>query len=248
MLNPNHLFPLNFKALVLLLGFGLTVFHGVSQVRNYSGVATDIKTGKVLFTAKFNEKRINGKLESMETQYFSADGKVKIAVRKVLFRNNPYAPNFVFQNLRTDATEVMTTEGTTAELHFKKNGDTKPVKKTITVPGVMVADAGLVSLILDRWGNLKAGKQEGLNIIVTSRLDYYHFILYEKSTDADRKAGHTRIIFVSDNWFVRKVIDPIEMVFENSTKRLIRFEGATNLTDQDGKQFTSAIITYQFEN
>lgn len=219
----------------------------VRQTNTYTGTAIDQTTKAKIFVAKFTEKRVNGKIESIETVYFAPDGKEKIATRKVVYKDSPYAPNFVFQNLRNNSTEILSTVGNTAELHYKKSGSQNPLKKKLTVPSPMVADAGLVEFILAKWTNLKAGKRELINIVVTSRLDYYNFALYEKTPESEAKAGLTRIYFVSNHWFIRKLVSPIIMVFDNTTKQLVRFEGTTNLTNENGELFMKAIITYQFD-
>ncbi len=212
----------------------------------YSGTAIDATSKAKIFLARFTETRINGVVESLETTYYSPDGKEKIATRSVIFTKNRYAPNFVFHNLRTKGTETMTTSGNVAEVHYKKGGTETVLKKKLTVPAPMVADAGLVELVREKWTSLKAGKREPACIIVPSRQDFYHFTLYDKTTAADKKANRTTIYFESNYWLIRSLMEPIVMVFDNTTKQLVRFEGTTNLTNDSGDPFMKAIITYQY--
>ncbi len=238
-----------YQLVLILLSLSVNLI-GFSQVKisnSYVCNGIDARNDKKIFFGKFLEKRVDGQVESLESTYFSIDGKEKLGFRKVVFKENRYAPNFVYQNLRTNSMEILTTNGNLAEIHYKKDAKSTPVKKTIKVPSPMVADAGLVELIRDHWGNLKAGKREKINMVITSRLNYYEFEIYDVTLDAEKKAGQTRIVFISPHWIVRNVVDPIYLIFDNSTKQLLRFEGATALSDEKGELYMNAIITYHFD-
>ncbi len=238
----NCITPVIFIALSLI---PTRVFSQRISTRNYTGVATNPKNNETLFIAKFSEKHQNGELLSMETSYFDPSGLVKIAHRKVVFKKNSYAPNFVFHNIRTGGTEVLLVNEDHVEIQFKKS-ESSAVEKTVlkNIPPPIVADAGLVELIRDNWEYLLAGNKKELSIVVPSRLDYYSFYLKQKPS---KNKEVITISFESNHWLIRQLVAPILLSFDSKNKQLMKYEGTTNLTDENGDLFVKAIITYQFE-
>lgn len=240
------LLTLKYITLSSVLLLGASKLHAqVREIKNYTGTEVDPVSNKRISITKFTEKKLDGKVESIETNFYTADGKEKVASRKVVFKESPYAPNFVFNNIRTSSMEVLIVRGNQVEMHYRKNADSPALKKTLTVPAPVVVDAGVIEYIKDNWASLKSGKKMAVNLLVVSRLSYYDFALYEESTPADIKAGQTRIVFVSNNWIVRRAVSPIKMVFDNATKQMVRFEGMTNMSDINAEKFTNAVITYK---
>lgn len=215
---------------------------------NYRGKAIDQQTGELLFTAKFTEKRINGHLESMETQYFDPKTGQKIADRKAVFEQpGSFNPNFVFHNYRTGSMEVVDFSNQNAALYYKKNQGSTAYKKQLTqIPKPIVADAGLVELVLNRWSDLQQGKVVNLQIVVPSRLDYYPFQLCKNKKESNEQT--MVIYFTSSNWFIRQLVSPIVLSFDTRSKRLVQYAGTTNLTNENGELIMKALITYQFDN
>ena len=44
------------------------------------------------------------------------------------------------------------------------------------------------------------------------------------------------------NYILRQIMDPIVLTYEKSTKRLIKYEGISNLNDNKGKRYIVSIV------
>ena len=126
------------------------------------------------------------------------------------------------------------------ELFFKFRKSKKESLKTksIDVPSNLVVDGGFNYYIKTNWSELVAGTTKVFNFAVPSQLDYYAFRLQKDAQLGDE------IVFkmAPDSYLLRKLVDPIKVTYKISTKRMVKYEGLSNINDKKGKSYVVRIM------
>lgn len=80
------------------------------------------------------------------------------------------------------------------------------------------------------------------NFVVPERLDYYSFRLVKQSEIVYLGKPSVILRMEPSNYILRQILDPIVLTYEKSTKRLIKYEGISNISDGKGKRYIVSIL------
>ncbi|WP_101758980.1 hypothetical protein [Oceanicoccus sp. KOV_DT_Chl] len=106
--------------------------------------------------------------------------------------------------------------------------------KKISVKNPMVIDAGFDHFIREHWQAINSGKAMDFYYLAPTRQSLVELSVVAKAC-ADNQPDFACFEINSANWFIRLILDPIEISYDLETKKLRRFRGLANLSGADGQ-------------
>lgn len=238
----NKLFTLSLIVLTSLssLCFAQTQkFRGVA--RNNKGEIAYIEQHEILYNK-------NGLVEKVITRYLRPkDESVMFAKLESYFdQATNYVPRSIFTDLRfqqKEETKISDDKKKLEIIHTDLKTD-KSKSKTLDISDSMVMGQGYHNYILTNFENFKKGEKRTLDFVVPARQDFYRFDL----TYVGLLEKENRKVFRLDitSWVLRLFADKILVTYDAATKRLMSYEGLTNITDDQGKN-QSLTISMEYE-
>lgn len=225
------------KLATLFLALLCFAFTSAVETVSYTGYAYKEGVKKPVYTEKFTDKTVDGKPSETITKYFDADNKL-IAQRTLTFSKSKFAPDFKTEDLRTGYTEGAEAKGKKFRLFVREDKDSKLKEKTISIPEPAVIDGGFNQYIKANWSELEKGKTLVFNFAVASRLDYYKMRAVRVS--ATEKSMKVKI--EPERKILRMLASPIVVNYDKSTKRILSYEGISNISDENGYNFTIKLV------
>lgn len=204
------------------------------------GHASDLKTGKPLYSEHHRERFVDGKLRARDVEYRCPNGKR--FGEKTLSLTVGYVPDFITSDFRSGYQEGVRTVGTRREVFFKRDAAAAEQSKPLPAVLYLVADAGFDLLIGERFEDLRKGQKLTINFLVPSRLATIEFRLLRIPHKKQDLQGSVRFQLAPNSALFRLLVDPLEVSYGNRTRRLKSFEGLTNLRDDDGKNYSARIV------
>lgn len=164
--------------------------------------------------------------------YRCMDGTA-FARKRINYQPSAQAPAFEFVDVRKGYVEGLRYKQNKPALWFRSPGTAAEKNAALTVQN-LVADAGFNEFIKINWQLLRAGKVLPLRFAVPTRLQAYKFNL--KQTRESTFAGAPAITYqLKLSGLLSLVSDPIEVTYDKSSQRLLRFQGLSNLRDDAGE-------------
>lgn len=208
------------------------------RIERYEGVARD-RDGKVLYREKHVAEYRNDRVFKARTQYFSPDGKLAGELEST-FPVTPYLPNYRFQNLEAKIIEGVDccTDGKLVAFHQDQ-------KKSLQYGPNWVSGQGFHYLARDSLKTLDSGRISEFRFLIPSKLGTYAFRIRSEGRDPEAPRLE-RIRLEIDQWFFRLFAPKITAWYDRETRRLMRYEGPSNLEDQKGRVPT-VVIEYTYD-
>ncbi|HSZ72702.1 MAG TPA: hypothetical protein VK750_08490, partial [Cytophagaceae bacterium] len=203
----------------------------------YKGIATDLKSNRFYYVEEHKEITEHHVLKETVIQYRDSVGAI-IAKKVINYSENKVTPSFEQNDYRDGYTEGVSFNNHKLVFKFRKNKTEKVKTKFIDVPENLVVDGGFNYYIKNNWKKLTNGETLVFNFAVPSQLDYFSFRLYKESETTDV------VVFKMepDNFLLRKLVDPIHVTYKVSTKRILKYEGLSNINDKRGKSYLVKIM------
>jgi hypothetical protein len=204
-------------------------FAPAFETESYKGYAYEKGSKSPLYTEAFTDKFIDGKKAETTTLYYNDEQKL-IARRTLDFSESQYAPDFKTEDLRTGFMEGAEKKGHSVRLFFRKNSDADLEEKTIRIPEPAVVDGGFNQYIKDNWSALVQGEAVTFYFAVPNRLDYYKL----RATKVSSSASEMTIRIQPDQSVLRWIASPIVVKYNTDSKRIISYEGKSNIQHENG--------------
>ena len=219
---------------IVLVG---SAFRSDVRTDQYTGYAYEEESKDLIYTEEFTDKFIDGKHTETLTQYFDPAHK-QIAHRKLKFSERKFAPDFKTEDLRTGYIEGAEVVDGKVKLFYRKDKNSQMKSKTIAVPEPMVIDGGFNQYIKSNWEQLLDGKVLTFYFTVSSRLDYFKM----RASKMSIKDEKMKVKIEPDKALIRWIADPIIVVYNTETKRIISYEGKSNIADEHGENFDTKLV------
>ncbi len=221
-----------------VLGLTLMATPALAQtpeVERYEGVAR-APSGKVLYRERHEVTQSDSRPLRAVTTYLDGTGK-EIGRLESDFSKSPYAPSYRFADKRSGTTEAAVVSGSTVKLRYR--GSQKELQVD---PGeTLIVGQGLhhfVRLNLERL----AKKTTAVRFAIPSRLDTYGFRVRPLPSP---RAGVVRLRIELDSVVLRQLAPDLEVDYELTTRRLLRYRGVSNLEAADGST-QDVVIQYTY--
>ena len=224
-----------------LLPAALVVLPLSAQALTVTAQATDLKTGKALYT-ETHEISANGQHETIT--YVAADGQ-KIGTKVLDYGTFPYVPIYRLSFDADGYTEGLTKRGMDGRtVVLEKRSDAKSDLETATVAAedgeTLTATTGAERFIADNLPALAAGKVLPFRLAVAGRLDSYRLRV--------RKTGDVPggiEVQIEPATLLRLLTPDLHIVFDLQTRRIAHYEGVSDVQDPvTHKAFKAVKIVY----
>ena len=182
----------------------------------------------------------DGFYKNLVTNYIDSSGQVFAKIQSN-FDKNKVVPDYEFEDYRAKFKEKVTLEAATQKINIEFDKAGKVEKSSLEIKKNSVLSQGFHNFILSQFKNLMENKLE-VYFVVTNRNDQYKFVVQNEKIEA----GKMFISIKPANFFLNAIVPTTNLVYEIESKRLLTFEGLTNIDDSNGKTLTAKIdYTYQ---
>lgn len=214
---------------------------------DYIGEAYDLEQpDKLLYREQHSltQRRDNqGKLipVTRQVEYFSADGEL-IAEKTNQYPNAATQPDFILKDLRHNYSEQSEQLAKGWRLTLLENGTTSS-KVIDDFDYELVIDAGFDDFIRKHWQALSAGKTVPFSFASVARQTSVNFEV--EASNPERLQQPLKITMTLRSSLLSWLLDPIELEYQRSTQRLLRYRGLSNIQDND-QQGQQVDIRYRY--
>lgn len=218
------------RSIPLLLTAALCVLavDARAETRRLYGFASDLKTGKYLYTEVHEQKVEAGERWIGGTiRYYAPDG-TKIADKTLDFAADPYIPVYSLDIPKEGYREAITAV-TAASVTMLKTSHGKTETETIARAPNMAADSGFHSTIVAHFDELQTGKAIPFVFAVAGQLTTYNFRVRKTGDTSFDGQPAVRLVVEPDS-LLRMLVDPLLLTY-STDKRLLEYRGISNLHD-----------------
>lgn len=234
---------------IVLLGFllSLNTFSSVEgQVNSFSfvGVAYDVESNSVLYK-ELHTVILNAQQEYEKTlvEYTDVEGNV-FAKKRLYFNHNLMAPDVYFVDNR--ASTLVEVETKTDTLIVNYEGRLDDASARIKAVSMMVVDAGFDQMLIQYWDKLLDNQPLDFEFLAPTRAELISFSL----TPVYQDNQVIKFELAPSNFILSLLFDAIKLTYDKSSKRILVYEGLTNIEEfKPGKQtgdYYVARIEYRY--
>jgi hypothetical protein len=234
------------KQFIFLFSLLMGVSSGAKEVITYQGLAKTTK-GEVLYIEKHTNHFEGDRIIKAVTQYLKPDLTLWAKMESD-FTRSIQQPEFRFENVLSKEVHGLKYQEDKAVVWYQNaKGENK--EKTLDLnnkaltKNPLVAGQGFNFDLREVLSQLKAKSELKRNFLIPSRLDYYLFV-YKVSDIVNEKVT---IVAKIDNTLLSFFAPKLKIIYDQKTKRLLEYQGLSNLEDEKGKA-QSVIITYDYNS
>lgn len=211
----------------------LPLSAGAETVMRFSGLATDLKTGQPLYREVHEQRYDGNRWLGGSIRYVTPDGRL-LGEKTLDFSKNRYIPLMRFRQPGIGYEDSITAVDDRKVEVRTQRGDTV---EDATLPRLsdQAADSGFNAFVVDQLPALAQGRTVPLRFLVVGQRDQYRFRLVpvEQMSAGGERAIRLR---VEPDSLLRWLVDPLTLVYGLESRRLLRYEGVSNLINpQSGK-------------
>lgn len=213
----------------------------VSSGLKYAGKAFDLESGKLYYTEEHEEIRKDITHTFTIISYKNPEGEI-IAKKKLDFKTGYLTPSFIQNDFRDGYLEGAEVAGKYVKVMYRKSSKHEMKTTSLEVPPPFVVDGGFNYFVKENWEALIHDKTLNFNFVVPAEQDYFSFRL-KKVKETDYK-GKQAVIYKMelDNFILRRLVPPIILTYDTDTKRLLKYEGISNINNPKGKSYFVKIV------
>lgn len=213
---------------------------GLRELR-YLGHAVARADGRYLYTEVHRHRYDGWRWLGGSIRYVAPDGRA-LGEKTLDFGADPYVPVMRYR-LAGGVHEERITRVDAQALVLSRRRDGRDERRVIARVPEQAADAGFSAWIADRLASLADGRGATLQFVVVGRLDQYRFRISPagRLTLAGEPALRLR---VQPDSLLRLLADPLELVYGLESRRLLRYQGPSNLPDPVTGEVPDVVISY----
>lgn len=189
------------------------------------------------------EVSVDGLYQTLTTDYLDEKER-RFASLRSDFSRNKFIPDYEFENSRTQIRERVQKSDDGKKLIIEIVDKGKVEKKEMEVVDNAVLSQGFHNFIMARFDDLKDHPLE-VNFIVPRKNDFYRFMIQKEKMSDEAMELSIR----PKNFFLKALVPRISITYHTKSKRLLAFNGTTNIEDATGEALKASIgYTYSSSN
>jgi hypothetical protein len=206
------------------------------------GQARDPRSNELMYLEHHLIRREQDRPTARLVVYRCPDGTA-FARKQVDYRNSVQAPEFSLEDARLDYGEGLRRSRGSETVWVRVGSGATERSAPLAEAAGLVADAGFDEFIRDNWQTLVSGQSVPLRFAVPSRLQAFGFrVASQGSAELDGEPIERFRLRLGGllGWFAPH----IDVAYGRDDRRLLRFEGLSNLRSDDGKSQLVARIVF----
>lgn len=214
----------------LAAAFLLTALHlpqAQASVQREYAFASALRDGAPLYREEHLMRESYGKLDERLVLYRCLDGAA-FARKRVRYGSDPAAPSFLLEDARSGYREGAEQTGDGLRVAWTAPGEAEAA--AVLPPGPVVTDAGFDEWVRAQWEPLARGGVQSIQFLVPSRLRAYRF----EVSPLDTEEEGLRAFRLQLGGWLAWLVPSIDVAYDAQSRRLVRFEGLSNLRDDAG--------------
>ena len=168
------------------------------------------------------ERRVRGTLGGLHAHHITRDASGTVLIDEAAQVNPDYSlQRFEAVNRQQGyaGSVLVSREGRHLEYRLTRNGKTSVASEDLVDP--VVTGPSLHGFILQQWSALAAGKVVPVRMVVMTKMETYGFDV-RMGAQAN---GQTSFSITPGTWLIRRVVAPLTVTYDTSTKNPVRYEG-----------------------
>jgi len=220
----------------------LTNFAKASTLgEKFTGRAVN-SDGNLEYVEYHTVKHKNGKVSESQTIYYDPNSK-KIGALISDYSYGPRLGSYTFRDIRGQYEDGAKVTADQIWLFRKKSPEADIEEKYLPRKENQIVGQGFHQFILENLESIARGRIFHVLLVLPSRLDHFEFRIRTRKIEGDTVYIRLEI----DNWFLRLFAPHVDADYSLQTRRLLRYQGISNLTDASGKH-KEVTITYSYES
>ncbi|MEK8087093.1 hypothetical protein WNB94_11780 [Aquabacterium sp. A3] len=201
--------------------------HAQATSERIVGYVRDANTQRYLYT-EVHQLQIgrDGAPVTGTTTYLDPQGQ-EMARKTVDYRSHRTVPVYRLELPAQGYSEGITEVGGTVMM-FKTSQRTRQEERLDMPEGHVAGDSGFNQLIMDLWPSLQRGQTVRFRLLVAGRLSDYAFRARHAGELTYLQQAATRIRVEPDS-MLRFLVDPIDLIYDRSGRRLLHYAGVSNI-------------------
>lgn len=196
------------------------------------GEAFDLKSDEPLYS---ETHCLSSDELAREVIYRDVDGQL-IAHKILSYETGPTTPSFVQHNFYSqESIEVELKQDeltmTVKDANTSESGKVISTRPSPNLP--VVIDAGFDAFVTTNWDSLLAGDNKSFQFPFAARESLVKLRIKPVGCTYDSETDQCFSLEMN-NWFLRMLVEPIELGYDAKLKRLTRYRGLSNIGDGKG--------------
>ena len=217
----------------------LTAVPAAANIEKFVGKAWN-QNGTVEYIERHRVRYENGSVVESLTEYFDPDNR-KIGDLTSTYVFGPQFGSYDFRDIRASYADGAKVLSGRIEVFRKEDPAKKPEIRRLTRQSNQIVGQGFHQYIRTQLDNIARGEVYHVEMVLPSRLDQYKFRIRKLKIEGNVLSIRLEI----DNWFLRLFAPYVDAVYDMNTRRLLRYEGRSNITDASG-EFQDVVIEYSY--
>ena len=224
-------------SLLLLLGLGLRPGPSAACVEStYQARAFEATSEVLLYVEHHREDFCAGVPRRSQVTYVGPDGDT-LATKTLDFSRHLIQPAVVLDDRRTGYREGAIVRGDSIDLFRRLDSGAEEFRASIRPERLAAINVGVDQAVRAFWDLLAAGSQVEFDFAVPDRLRCFHFRLRR----LDEPGQRLRLRIEPANWWLRWVVSRIDLTYDVAQRRLLLYEGITDMRDERGRRYRARI-------
>lgn len=213
---------------------------GAEAIHRFRGNAYDLKTGAFVYSENHSAFHKGNDHIYSRVSYRDKAGH-EFASKLITFAPVKTQPTYELNDSRDGYMEGIRREGGKTVYYARRARDQQTKSKAVSAPQPAVFDAGFDYFVQEHFDAVCAGNNKSFYFAVPVELDYFKFRIARKSI-----SDVCHVYLELDNVLLRQVVKPIKLWYDMAKRRLIKYEGISNINGSDGKSmYVRVVFTYQ---
>jgi|GEM_PF-1381121 len=209
-------------------------------VHRFRGDAYDLKTGAFVYSENHSAFHKGNEHIYSRVSYRDKTGR-EFASKLITFAPVKTQPTYELNDTRDGYLEGIRREAGKTVYYARRAKNQQTKSKVVNAPQPAVFDAGFDYFVQQHLEQICAGTNKSFFFAVPIELDYFKFRLARKSIS---EVCH--VYLELDNVLLRQVVKPIKLWYDVARRRLIKYEGISNINGSDGKSmYVRVVFNYQ---
>jgi len=208
----------------------------------FTGYARSHDDGRLLYVESHHVRNAGAVGETRIVMYRCRINGAAFARKELTYSSVREEPEFSFIDARRGYLEGLrrTTQGPL--VFHQENARVSRREAKVPAKTVIVSDAGFDEFVRKHWAELEAGKSVRFPFLIPSRLDYLNFKV-KKHHEAKIEGVTASVIRLNLSGVLGWFLPYIEVSYRKTNQVLMRYEGLTNIHD-DNNENLMAIIEF----